>query len=61
MVTPKTKERGTTKKTLNDIGGFLSFSKPTPALEKILADELEKNLADELYRPHRGGDCSFLR
>ena len=52
MVTPKTKERGTTKKTLNDIGGFLSFSKPTPALEKILVDEL--------YRPFRGGDFYFL-
>ena len=49
---PKIKERGALKNILNDIGGFLSFSKPTPALEKILVDEL--------YRPFRGGDFYFL-
>ena len=31
---------------------FLSTSKPTPALEKILVDEL--------YKPHRGGDFKSI-
>ena len=49
VVMTYTERLGTTKRTVRDIGDFLS----SPTLENILEDEL--------YRPHRGGDCSFLR
>ena len=35
------------------------ISRPTPAPERILVDELEKILAEELFRPHRGGNLTF--
>ena len=47
VVMTYTERLGTTKRTVRDIGDFLS----SPTLENILEDEL--------YRPHRGGDCSF--
>ena len=56
VVMPYTERLGTTK-TVRDIGELL-FSDATGS---YAAAALEKILADELYRPHRGGDCSFLR